>query len=146
MTFGPTVALGILLGMRHATDADHVAAVAATVGRERLLRPAAWIGMWWGVGHTITIVLVGAAMVLFDWIIEPRLGLAMEFAVGLMLVLLGAGNLRAARRSVTTDRHDGAASTHTHAHPIGGTSAIRFDRLLAGFGIHTSVRPMVIGI
>ena len=98
MTFGSTVALGFLLGMRHATDADHVAAVAATVGRERLLRPAAWIGVCWGVGHTITIVLVGAAIVLFNWVIEPRLGLAMEFAVGVMLVVLGVGNLHATWR------------------------------------------------
>jgi high-affinity nickel-transport protein len=104
MTVGSTIALGFLLGMRHATDADHVAAVAATVGRERFVRPAAWIGMWWGVGHTITIVLVGAAIVLFNWIIEPRLGLAMEFGVGVMLVLLGVGNLNALRRSKTTAR------------------------------------------
>ena len=106
MTLSSTIALGFLLGMRHATDADHVAAVAATVGRERLVRPAAWIGAWWGVGHTITIVLVGAAIVLFDWIIEPRLGLTMEFVVGLMLVFVGVGNLRAVRRRETTEHRD----------------------------------------
>src|SRR5262245_2173660 len=99
MTFSSTIALGFLLGMRHATDADHVAAVVATVGRERHVRPAAWIGVWWGLGHTITIASVGAAIILFDWIIGPRLGLAMEFAVGLMLVLLGVANLRMARGS-----------------------------------------------
>ena len=104
MTVGSTIALGFLLGMRHATDADHVAAVAATVGRERLVRPTAWIGLWWGLGHTITIVVVGAAIVLFNWIVEPRLGLAMEFVVGLMLVLLGVGNVRAVRRSGATAR------------------------------------------
>src|SRR5262245_17888742 len=99
MTVSSMIALGFLLGMRHATDADHVAAVAATVGRERLVRPAAWIGVWWGIGHTMTIVLVGTAIVLFNWIIEPRLGLAMEFGVGVMLVLIGVGNLRGHRRS-----------------------------------------------
>src|SRR5262245_25295516 len=104
LTFSSTIALGFLLGMRHATDADHVAAVVATVSRERHVRPAAWIGVWWGVGHTITIVTVGAAIVLFNWIIEPRLGLAMEFGVGVMLVLLGVGNLSAMRRSKTTAR------------------------------------------
>src|SRR5262245_15733032 len=115
MTFGSTIALGFLLGMRHATDADHVAAVVATVGRERHVRPAAWIGVWWGVGHSITIVLVGAAIVLFDWIIEPRLGLAMEFGVGLMLILLGAANLRAARGS----------EAHSHVHHTGGSGILR---------------------
>src|SRR4030095_12289390 len=98
ITVSSTIALGFLLGMRHATDADHVAAVAATVGRERLLGPAAWIGVWWGVGHTITMFLVGSAIVLFNGIIEPRLCLAMEFGVGLMLVLVGIGNLRPLQR------------------------------------------------
>jgi high-affinity nickel-transport protein len=107
MTVASTIALGFLLGMRHATDADHVAAVAATVGRERLARPAVWIGAWWGVGHTMTIVLVGSAIVLFDWIIAPRLGLAMEFGVAVMLVLLGVGNLR------------------SHTHNIRGTAPAR---------------------
>ena len=50
MTVGSTIALGFLLGIRHATDADHVAAVAATVGRERLVGPAAWIGVWSCIG------------------------------------------------------------------------------------------------
>jgi len=112
MTLSSTIALGFFLGMRHATDADHVAAVAATVGRSRLVRPAAWIGAWWGVGHTITIVLVGAAIVLFDWIIEPRLGLTMEFVVGLMLVLVGAGNLRAVRRREATPRRERDSGAH----------------------------------
>src|SRR5262245_41773578 len=129
MTLGSTIALGFLLGMRHATDADHVAAVAATVGRERLVRPAAWIGMWWGIGHTITIVLVGAAIVLFDWIIEPRLGLAMEFVVGLMLVLLGIGNLRAVPRSdAPVHRGGGARTIRSTAigivHGLAGSAAV----------------------
>src|SRR5262245_59218601 len=133
MTFGSTIALGFLLGMRHATDADHVAAVAATVGRERLMRPAAWIGMWWGVGHTITIVFVGAAIILFDWIIGPRLGLAMELGVGLMLVLLGAGNLRAVRAL-------------GHGHHAGDTPAAGAGRLLFKHRVLTIIRPAVIGI
>ena len=55
------VALGFFLGMRHATDADHVVAVMTIVSRQRSLRPAAWVGALWGVGHTLTIVLVGSA-------------------------------------------------------------------------------------
>jgi hypothetical protein len=131
MTLSSTIALGFLLGMRHATDADHVAAVAATVGRERLLRPAAWIGVWWGIGHTITIVLVGAAIVLLNWIIEPRLGLTMEFVVGLMLVFIGVGNLRAVRRREPTARRDREAGAHIVrpvvigiVHGLAGSAAI----------------------
>jgi high-affinity nickel-transport protein len=124
MTFASTIALGFLLGMRHATEADHVAAVVATVGRERHAGPAAWIGVWWGVGHTITIVLIGSAIVLFNWIIEPRLGLAMEFGVGVMLVLLGVGNLRARQRSRTTPRGIVRPVVIGVVHGLAGSAAI----------------------
>ena len=81
--------LGFLLGMRHATDADHVVAIATIVSRERRIAGSALIGAAWGVGHTITIMAVGAAIIVFGVVIPPRLGLSMEFAVGIMLVLLG---------------------------------------------------------
>ncbi len=55
--------LGFLLGLRHATDADHVVAVTTIVARERTLRRAAWIGALWGIGHTLTVFLVGGAIV-----------------------------------------------------------------------------------
>ena len=72
----PTLLLGILLGMRHATDADHVVAVTTIVTRQGRLRDALRIGALWGIGH-----------------IPPRLGLSMEFAVALMLIGLGTYNL-----------------------------------------------------
>src|SRR5258708_23321621 len=81
--------LGFSLGMRHATDADHIIAIATIVSRERTLRGAAMIGAAWGAGHTLTILAVGSAIILFGIVIPPRLGLAMEFAVGVMLILLG---------------------------------------------------------
>lgn len=90
----PALALGFVLGMGHATDSDHVAAVTTIVSRERALRRAATIGMLWGVGHTATIVLVGGAIILFNLVIPPRIGLAMEFGVALMLIALGVLTLR----------------------------------------------------
>lgn len=84
---------GFLLGMRHATDPDHVVAVTTIVSRQPALRRASLIGALWGIGHTATILLVGGAIILFRVVIPPRLGLAMEFAVAVMLVLLGALNL-----------------------------------------------------
>jgi sulfite exporter TauE/SafE len=127
MTFGSTIALGFLLGMRHATEPDHVAAVAATVGRQRRARPAAWIGVWWGLGHTLAIVLVGVAIVLFNWIIQPRLGLAMEFVVGLMLVMVGLRNVDA-------------------VHHTPGTPPSRRDRLLTDSVTDNIIRPAAIGV
>ncbi|MEK6612779.1 MAG: high-affinity nickel-transport family protein [Gemmatimonadota bacterium] len=98
--------LGFLLGLRHATDADHVVAVTTIVARERTLRRAAWIGALWGIGHTLTVFVVGGAIVAFRLVIPPRLGLALEFGVAIMLILLGFTNLRA----------EAGAHGHPHAH------------------------------
>lgn len=79
--------------MRHATDADHVIAVTTIVSRERSALSAMIVGALWGLGHTITITGVGAAIILFKMRIPPRLGLTMELLVAFMLILLGALNL-----------------------------------------------------
>lgn len=87
------VFLGLLLGMRHATDPDHVIAVSTIVSRSRSLRAAAPVGIFWGVGHTTTVFLVGGAIIAFGLVVPPRLGLGMEFSVALMLIGLGAWRL-----------------------------------------------------
>jgi high-affinity nickel-transport protein len=93
VNFFSIIALGFFLGMRHATDPDHVIAVSTIVSREREIGKSAWIGVFWGIGHTLTIFAVGAAIILFDVAISPRIGLSMELAVGLMLILLGIINV-----------------------------------------------------
>src|SRR6202171_3137263 len=92
---------GFVLGMRHATDPDHVIAVSTIVSRERSIVKAALIGILWGCGHTITIVAVGAAIIFFGMAIPARVGLTMEFSVGLMLILLGVLNLTGAMQWLT---------------------------------------------
>src|SRR5467141_1303019 len=87
--------LGFFLGMRHATDPDHVVAVTTMVGR------AGGIGILWGVGHTVTILLVGGGILLFNVVIPPRIGLAMDFSVAVMLVLLGVLSLGRIARAAT---------------------------------------------
>src|SRR5580658_11259508 len=86
-------ALGLFLGMRHATDPDHVVAVTTIVSRERTILHAAIIGALWGLGHTVTILVVGSAIILLKLTIPPAVGLTMELSVACMLVLLGAMNL-----------------------------------------------------
>src|SRR5215471_15297939 len=98
--------LGFFLGMRHATDADHVVAVATIVSRERSVAGSALIGAAWGVGHTVTVMAVGAAIIVFGIVIPPRLAMSMEFAVGVMLVLLGVLTLMGMGRA------GGAAHAH----------------------------------
>src|SRR5215471_11529657 len=101
LPFLSIIALGFFLGMRHATDADHVVAVTTIVSRERSVRGAALIGILWGLGHTLTIFLVGSFIILFGVVIPPRLGLTMELSVGLMLILLGILNLSGMMKWIT---------------------------------------------
>src|SRR5215212_2396670 len=91
--------LGFVLGMRHATDADHVVAVTTIASDRASLWSASAVGALWGIGHTITILLVGGAIVVFRLAIPARLGLAMEFAVAVMLIVLGAINLGGRQRA-----------------------------------------------
>jgi high-affinity nickel-transport protein len=112
--------LGFFLGMRHATDADHVVAIATIVSRERTLAGSALIGAAWGVGHTITVMAVGTAIIVFGVVIPPRVGLSMEFAVGIMLALLGVLTLTGMGRAVGAGVRDGhALDLHDHLHVHG---------------------------
>lgn len=86
-------ATSLLLGMRHATDADHIVAVTTILDRERSAWRSGRIGLMWGLGHTLTVCLVGGAIILFKLAFTPRLGLSMEFSVALMLIVLGWLNL-----------------------------------------------------
>ena len=79
--------------MRHATDPDHVIAVTAILSRERRITAATLIGVVWGLGHTVTVLAVGAAIIIFKLAVPVRLGLAMEFAVAMVLILLGLGTV-----------------------------------------------------
>src|SRR5579863_2129311 len=118
------ILLGFFLGMRHATDPDHVVAVTTIVSRERTMLHATLIGALWGLGHTLTILAVGSAIILFKLTIPPRIGLTMELCVGLMLILLGALNLTGVlRRAIAwlTIRRLGPGA---HSHFILGRWAV----------------------
>jgi hypothetical protein len=88
-----TFVTSLLLGMRHATDPDHIVAVTTIVARERSVVKAAGIGAVWGLGHTITLLLVGGAIIAFKIGFNARLGLSMELCVAVMLIVLGLLNL-----------------------------------------------------
>lgn len=158
------LALGFFLGMRHATDPDHVVAVSTIVSRERSVLRAGLIGVLWGCGHTLTILAVGAAIILFGLAIPARVGLAMEFSVGLMLVLLGILNLSGALHWVTgklspahrhgrehrhVHAHGPRLHSHTHSgeHHAHSPAPPRWLRgPLARLGLYQSLRPLLVGI
>jgi len=85
----PTLGLGFLFGLQHATDPDHVVAVATIVSRTRRFDAGALIGAFWGVGHTVTIVTVGMAIIVFNLTVTPSVGLSLELVVAVMLLVLG---------------------------------------------------------
>jgi high-affinity nickel permease len=147
------VVLGFFLGMRHATDADHVVALTTIVSRERSLRAAAPIGVIWGIGHTITILVVGGAIILFGIVIPPRIGLTMELSVGFMLILLGGLNLAVSMRNARAiarreaQAHTSSTTPHDHAQDAGHHATVaRLDRRLGRFGAYRLVRPLLIGV
>ncbi len=155
------VAIGFFLGMRHATDPDHVIAVTTILSQQRSAKRAALIGIFWGLGHTLTIFIVGCAIILFNVVIPARLGLAMEFSVSLMLILLGGWNLAS-----FTSALPAAASVHDHPHSHGGFvhshphvhspeddshlpekgSLRKLDRTLGQRPFYQLVRPLIVGI
>ena len=117
---GGVLVLGLLVGMRHALEADHVAAVAALTSRSRGLRSALRLGAAWGIGHTLTLFAAGTVVLSLDGVVPEQIARIFEFAVGIMLVLLGADLLRrliAARVHFHAHRHaDGTKHFHAHSH------------------------------
>ena len=169
---GSALALGFLLGVQHATDADHLVAVATIVTRERRFWSGAMVGAFWAVGHMTTLSLAGIAMIVLNLRLTHEATTSLELCVAAMLVLLGAWRLvEAARgaRTVTTDHlltdhvadhdhgkletvhshvhsHAAAAHRHPHVHP-----SQRLSRALDAGGSGTRsrvgawVRPVAIG-
>jgi hypothetical protein len=148
--------LGFFLGMRHATDPDHVIAVTTIVSRHRTTAGAAMIGALWGIGHTLTILVVGAGIILLGWVIPPRVGLSLELSVGVMLIVLGFMNLTGGPPdTVHAHPHPHGDYVHTHvhghqpdAHPHAPdqTPLARLDRRLGGLGLYQTVRPLIVGV
>jgi high-affinity nickel-transport protein len=157
------IAIGFFLGMRHATDPDHVIAVTTIVSQQRSAGRAALIGAFWGLGHTVTIFAVGSAIILFNLVIPARVGLGMELSVGLMLILLGGWNLTTFLQGLPAEpitgptplvhshphHHGGFMHTHLHEHGHGEHSHAELadlDRKLGSKVAYQLVRPLLVGI
>lgn len=129
MSLISVLTLGLFLGIRHATDADHVVAVTTLVARRQTLRSAMQLGAFWGVGHALTILLVGGAIILLGLVVPPRLALVLELGVALMLIGLGVLNMRSAAR---TAGHTAPEHSHRSAGPTGPGTAQRFRSFAIG--------------
>jgi cytochrome c biogenesis protein CcdA len=161
--------VGFFSGTRHATDPDHVIAVTTIVSNQRNNMRAALIGAFWGVGHTVTIFVVGAGIILFNLVIPVRVGLSMELSVAVMLVILGLANVAGFLRSMPAGSiraHDEVEVIHSHAHSHGDyvhshphghlpeshphasdhTPLDWMDRVFGKSGLYQYLRPFVVGV
>src|SRR5262245_33675529 len=99
-----TLGLGFVLGLKHATEADHLAAVSTIVSEKRSIWQSATVGILWGIGHTASLLAAGVLVIALGIVIPERIAALLELSVALMIVFLGARLLRA----------------HIHPHTHGG--------------------------
>ena len=120
--FDATSTLGVLgfgffLGLKHAVEADHLAAVSTIVSERRSLWNSAIVGGLWGVGHTVSLVAAGVLVLLLDFEISSETERWLELCVGVMLTLLGLNVLRKLARGGILHFHVHDHGGHAHAHP-----------------------------
>jgi ABC-type nickel/cobalt efflux system permease component RcnA len=119
LTLTAMLLLGFTLGLRHALDADHLAAVATFLGEAGGLRRSLLAGLSWGFGHALALGLLGGVLIAMQVSLPDRLARFFEMAVALMLILLGVSALARALRGrvhVHRHRHDGLEHSHLHFH------------------------------
>jgi hypothetical protein len=104
--------LGLALGMRHALEPDHVAAVAALATRSHTVQHTVWQGVIWGIGHTVTLLFFGGVVLALHATVPQKLAAALEFLVGMMLIVLAFDVLR------------GAVHVHAHSHACDSTAHV----------------------
>ena len=126
---GPAVVLGFVLGLQHATDPDHLVAVATIVTRARRFWDGALVGVLWGIGHAVTLTLAGGIVILLNVSLPEKLTTGLELLVAAAIVALGVFRLRDALRGagraapghlLADHDHDGRAAFHSHPHEHGG--------------------------
>ena len=109
------LALGFLLGLRHATEADHLAAISTIVTERRSLLSSSLVGAFWGLGHTLALLIAGVTVLLLRYRLTDRMTHVFELGVGVMLVLLGVNVLRTLARRGARHPHDHTvAAPHSH--------------------------------
>ncbi len=139
-----TLTLGFVLGLRHALDPDHLAAVSTFVTEEKNLLRSSLVGIYWGMGHTAALLVFGSALLIFRIVLAPRTSQFLEFLVGCMLIVLGLRVLFQVRKSealhVHTHAHDGTTHSHLHFHLGGEGHAHQHHTLRFGR------RPFVVGV
>ena len=139
------LAIGFVLGLKHAIEADHIAAVTTIVSQRKSVVGAALVGTLWGVGHTASLVIAGLVVLFLRIEIAEHTAMALEFGVAIMLIGLGTNVLwkvaRGARVHAHVHSHGGVEHTHPHVHePAHEQSAGEHH----GYGF--LARPLAVGM
>lgn len=119
---------GFLIGMRHALEADHVAAIASLAVRKQTLRSSLLQGALWGIGHTLTIFIVCSTVLFTDLVVPDQMAAVLELLVGIMLVMLGLDIFRRLWRDKIHFHSHAHRDGHTHFHAHGHQHETRHDR------------------
>jgi ABC-type nickel/cobalt efflux system permease component RcnA len=145
------VLLGLLLGLRHAFEPDHLAAVAALMGRAGKVGrlKAGRVGAMWGAGHAFALLAAGSAVILLGWRVPARLEAFLELAVAAVLIILGGRillhHLRRDRAHLHLHEHDGVVHAHLHFHH-GEAHAEHHHRHPVQQWLRPSRRPFLVGM
>jgi len=135
--------LGLVFGLKHALEADHVAAVSTIVSEHRSVWSSSLVGALWGVGHTLSLLVAGVAVIVLHVEINDRVAMALELGVAVMLISLGANALRrlwrGGRAHMHVHQHGGRPHLHPHLHG-GAAEADPHHHHRIG------VRPLLIGV
>ncbi len=136
------LSLGFVLGLRHALDADHLAALSTVLAERPTVQASTAIGFFWGLGHTLMLLCVGTLLLALNLTISESMANGFEFAVGVMLVALGlslARRIYKERWHLHTHEHEGRPHVHLHSHHLQADHA-------HGHWYQGSLRPLLIGM
>ena len=149
LSIASLLALGFVLGLKHAVDADHLAAVSTMASERRSLLSSSLIGALWGLGHTISLVAAGIIVIVLHFQISETVKQSLEFCVGLMLVGLGLNALRKLARGgyvhIHAHEHGGHVHAHPHVHP-GLQKEAHKQEPHTHHGLRFGARPFLIGL
>lgn len=144
-TTSATLAFGFLIGLKHATEADHLAAVSTIVTERRSLLASAFVGGLWGLGHTISLLIAGIFVLVLNFEISAKTETALEFCVGIMLFLLGLNVLRKLAQGGKLHFHAHEHGEHEHVHPHMHEHG-QTDEAHTHHGLKFSPRSLIIGM
>jgi len=149
-SLGAALGLGFVLGLRHALDADHIAAVSALVSQHRSVTRSCLLGTFWGAGHTVALLGAAVAVIAFRLTISPAVERGLELAVALLLILLGGHVLLKALGGwalhAHEHSHDGYVHRHLHLHGTAGARGLSDGAHGHLHLIRLGGRPFLVGL